>query len=239
MEPLIIALLRALRSLLAPGMFSIFIRSVLITVAALIAFVFLTGTIFSVIASFMSDDNAWKYFLPWIGGVGSGILAWFLFPGIMPIIVNFFDIRIATIIEKHDYPTASPAAATDFWAELKHDAKFSGIAIGLNILIFPLYFLMPGLHLIPFYLLNGYLLGREFFMMVAKRYVSVGAAAAIREQHSRNIFIAGVILAIMATLPFLNLIAPFWGIAAMVHLYHQLSALPATPTIENNISRKQ
>lgn len=231
MEIFIVSGLRAIRSVFAPGMFKIFFWSILITIAALIGFVFMASGLFQFVASYVNNQS-WATALPWIGGLGSTMIAWFLFPGIMPIIVNFFDARIAQIIEHEDYPANVASYNNPFWVEFWHDVRFSLMAVLLNILILPLYLLMPGLHFIPFYLLNGYLLGREFFVMAARRHIPIREAHALRLRHRKTVLASGVIIAMFATLPLLNLIAPFWGVAVMVHLYHRVTHTPDSQLIE-------
>jgi len=216
---LIAASFRALRSLFAPGMFGLFIVSVGVTIAALVGFVMCSGLFFSSLAAHL---HGYAY-LTWIGTLGAGVIAWFLFPGIMPVIVNFFDNRIASIIEERDYPS-KPVQSPAFWPELLHDAQFSGLTILLNIVVLPLY-LVPVINLVLFYILNGYLLGREFFVMAARRHISVHEAESLRKRHAKTVMIAGMMLTVLATIPIVNLFAPFWGIAVMVHLYHRLSSV--------------
>ena len=204
---------RALGSLFAPGMFSVMIVCVLVTVVALFGFIASATTLF-----------AWIFQDPmftWAGGVGAGVLAWFLFPGIMPVIVNFFGERIGAIIERQDYPAGLPARQPAFWPEFLHDVRFSLVTICLNLLVLPLY-LLPVINLFLFYLLNGYLLGREFFVMAARRHMPTAEAEALRKRHGRTTLIAGIALTVLATIPIVNLFAPFWGIALMTHLFHRL-----------------
>lgn len=210
-SPLIPSFIRAVGSVFAPGMFWVFVLSLLATLAALVVF-------------FIGATTLVSYFVDgWAALAGSffaAMVAWFLFPGIMPIIVNFFDARIAGLIEKQDYPNARPIGPP-FLPELIHDAKFSLTAIALNILVLPLYF-VPVINLFVFFVLNGFLLGKEFFIMVARRHLPLEMAKTLRKQHGRLIFFAGALIALCATIPILNLFAPFWGIAVMTHLYHAL-----------------
>ncbi len=217
MERLIDAALKAIGSIFAPGMFSVFVKSLLLTFAALIGFVVLVTSFAGIIASHLSDP-AMASWVPMISGFGAALFAYFLFPGIMPIFVNFFDAKIATLIERKDYPAAHPIDPP-FWPEFWHDVRFSLSAIGLNILVLPLY-LIPIINLFVFYALNGHLLGKEFFVMVARRHLKLEDALVLRRANSRIIFSGGIILTILATIPLINLLAPFWGIAMMTHLYH-------------------
>lgn len=220
MESLIPSALRAVRSLFTPGMFVVFLLSVALTVAALAGFVMCSSAFFIWLGEHL--HNGLAGYVPWLGSIGSALLAWFLFPGIMPVIVSFFDDRIARIIEREEYPAVASAHEPAFWPEFWHDVRFSLAAILLNILVLPLY-LLPVFNLFLFYLLNGYLLGREFFVMAARRHMPAQQAEILRKRYSRPVMLAGIALALLATVPVLNLFAPFWGIAVMVHLFHKLS----------------
>lgn len=214
---------RAARSVFAPGMFVVFFQSVALTLFVLMGFIFL-GTIATgaFLSAFDITLGAWR-----TAGVGllSSLMAWFLFPGIMPLIVNFFDVKIMRLIEQHDYPAAPAPQEPPLMPELWHDVRFTLGAIALNLLVLPLYF-VPLLNIFVFYSLNGFLLGREFFNVAARRHVGIAAAEALRKQHSRIITLGGAALVFCATVPFINLLAPFWGIAVMTHLFHGLRGTP-------------
>jgi uncharacterized protein involved in cysteine biosynthesis len=224
MEAFFVSATRAVKSLFTPGMFGLFLLTVGITVAALIGFVIITSS-FSVWLAGVIQQGTLADLLPWLGSIGSVLIAWMLFPGIMPIIASFFDDRIARTIERHEY-AATAAREPAFLPELLHDMRFAATAIFLNLLALPFYVFFSVLSPILFYLLNGYLLGREFFIMSAKRHMELADAEVLRKTHARLVTAAGVALAIMATIPLLNLLAPFWGIALMLHLYHWLAKTP-------------
>lgn len=222
MELMMQSFARAMRSLLAPGMITLFIWSVVLTLVTLL--VFIGGATSAAGWLFSGTEYGW---LTWLAGAGSFMFAWFLFPGIMPVIVNFFDVRIAGLIEKQDYPAVTPLANPPFWPELWHDLRFSFFVIIVNILMIPVYFI-PLVNALVFYGMNGYLLGKEFFIMTARRHIAVGEAKALWQTKNRSITLGGIGLAVMATIPLLNLFAPFWGIAVMTHIYHAIK----TPKVE-------
>lgn len=222
MEQLVAASLKAIGSVFAPGMLGVFIKSLLLSLLVLVGFVVLVTSIAAGVAPmFAQTYPQWSEWLPYLTGAGAMLFAFFLFPGIMPIIVNFFDNRIATNIERQDYPAARPIDPP-FWPEFWHDVRFSLLAITLNILVLPLY-LVPFVNIFVFYVLNGHLLGKEFFVMVARRHRTLSNAKALYNAHSRTVFAGGVILTIIATIPLVNLFAPFWGIAMMTHFYHAIT----------------
>jgi CysZ protein len=222
MQALIVSLFSAMRSLLSPGMFGLLVLTITTTIASLLGFVGIT----TAICEWFTSHGHGSTYLPFVGALGSGILAWFLFPGIMPIVVYFFNNRIASTIEQRNYP-ATPVHVPSFWSELWHDARFSVLTVVLNILALPLY-LFPVINLVLFYVLNGYLLGREFFVMAARRHIPINEAEAMRKRHARPIMLAGMLLTVLATIPVVNLFAPLWGIAVMVHMYHRLKGTPVS-----------
>src|SRR3546814_18267334 len=63
----------------------------------------------------------------------------------------------------------------------------------LNLLVLPLYLVLiwiPPLNLLLFYLLNGYLLGREYFEMVAVRRLDLAAAKRLRRAFRGQVILA-------------------------------------------------
>lgn len=219
MDKLIPSAFKAIGSVFAPGMLGVFSASIAVTLAALIGFVTIVTSLTVSLTASMPETEITQL-LPWMSGLGASMVAYFLFPGIMPVIVNFFDAKIARIIEAKYYPEAQPINPP-FWPEFWHDLRFTLKAIGLNILALPLY-VIPLIGQLAFFALNGHLLGREFFIMAARRYMPLADAITLRKTHGRTIFIGGMMLTLFATVPFVNLFAPFWGIALMTHFYHTI-----------------
>lgn len=155
-----------------------------------------------------------------LGSMGGVMIAWFLFPLLYPILMGFFDERMAEVIETHDYPHL-PKATPPFWPTLMQDVWFSVKAILLNILCLPLYF-VPLVGLVVYYTLNGYLLGNQFFRMAAGRRVGIEQADELRCRARGSIVLGGAVVMFCATIPLLNLIAPLLGVATMLHLFHAM-----------------
>ena len=72
--------------------------------------------------------------------------------------------------------------------------------------------------MIVFYGLNAYLLGREYFEMLALRRLDPRSAQRLRHAHRLRCLIAGLVIAGLLTLPVVNLVAPLLAAAFMVHL---------------------
>lgn len=211
---------RAVRSLLAPGIPSLFLLCA--AMSALSLMLIGSGATYMVHTTFFSHlTQEWQIAAGIVESVIAFVAACFFFPLLLPIIVSFFDDRIASLIEAHEYPDCVLAHPPSFARELWHDIRFSIRVVVLNIILLPLY-LVPGLNLVLFYALNGYLLGKQFFTTIATRYVPRDQAAILAQPHRLTIGAAGFLVVFSATIPFANLIAPIWAVALMVHLFHSL-----------------
>lgn len=206
-------LFKAFRNLLLPGIMRVFLMCLLAYAAG---WSLLAWLLSMVINHYISADAATGFWMHLLASAGGMILAHLFFPLLYPVLVSFFDDKVADVIEHEDYPQLPPAVGP-FWPTVMGDVAFSLKAILLNIVCLPFYF-------IPFfyYGLNGYLLGMQFFRIVAgRRATTVEAAALIKRAHY-PIMAIGIAISFFSTIPVFNLVAPLVGIAAMLHLFHSL-----------------
>ena len=75
-----------------------------------------------------------------------------------------------------------------------------------------------------FYLANGWLLGREFFQMVARRHLSAEQADGLRRRRCGAVVALGIGVVLLLTVPLLNILVPVLAAAAYTHLFHIVSA---------------
>jgi len=73
-----------------------------------------------------------------------------------------------------------------------------------------------------FLAVNGYLVSREFFEIVAARRMPPRPARRLRKAYTMRIFLFGLATVFLLTIPVLNIIVPVLAAAAMVHLYESL-----------------
>jgi CysZ protein len=104
--------------------------------------------------------------------------------------------------------------------------KFLGVVILGNIVAL-LLLLVPGINIAAFFVVNGYLLGREFFEFAAMRFRGEDEARALRRQYAGTVFLAGLVIAAFLAVPLLNLVTPLFAAAMMVHLHKTISAREA------------
>src|SRR5260370_19728870 len=100
--------------------------------------------------------------------------------------------------------------------------RLMGLTLLLNLLALPLYLIFPGINLFLFLALNGYLLGRGYFEVIALRRLDAAAAKAVRTRFAGRVFLGGVVIAGLFALPLVNLVAPVIATAFMVHVFEAL-----------------
>ncbi len=147
---------------------------------------------------------------------------------LMPVSALFAGLfleEVAGAVEARHYPEDTTGRDQPFVQGLWIALKFTGLLILLNILALPLYFI-PIVNVVTYWGLNGYLLGREYFELVALRHRTPDDARTLRRQKKASVFFTGVGAAALASIPLVNLLTPFFATAMMVHLHKRFSEGP-------------
>lgn len=160
------------------------------------------------------------------GGAATLVGTFLLFPAVVTAVLGFFLEDAADVVERRHYPLIGGPRRQSVEEIILNSLKFLAAMVALNLFAL-LFLLVPPVFPFVFYAVNGYLLGREYFEVVAIRRHEPSVVAALRRRYRGPLFLAGVIIAFLLTLPLVNLVAPVIGVAAMVHLYHQLKMSPA------------
>ena len=156
-----------------------------------------------------------------LGAILLFLLLGLMFPSLLIVIVSFFLEDAAKVVEERHYPGLGPARDQAVTETIRITLKFAGLSIVLNLLALPLFLLLlffPPCNLFVFYGLNGYLLGREYYELVAYRRLAPPVADRLRRTLAVKLFMVGVVIAVLMSVPVLNLIVPIVATAAMVHL---------------------
>ncbi|SPJ25165.1 EI24 domain-containing protein [Palleronia abyssalis] len=219
---------RAVAQLADPAFQRVLWTGIGLTVALLAAF----GAAFVWGLNWLLPDTV---FLPWFGQIGwlddvaSGvsvfgllILSVFLMVPVASAFTSFFLDDVTDAVEAKHYPHLSPAPRLNLAESIRDGAGFLGVLILANIAAFAAYLILPPFAPLIFYALNGFLLGREYFQLIAARRLGRAAAAELRRRHSLRIWAAGCVMAVPLTVPIVNLTVPLLGAAAFTHLYHRL-----------------
>lgn len=232
MERVLKSAINGVQDLTAPGMFKLFLACTGLT--ALASFLAIGGGLWFMEAyitpALPTEEELSSGLLFWamrigIWMIGSAALVvpiFMLFWSFMIFIASFFDEYIAEKIEEHRYPQLAKGVSPPFWREFWQDLRFTiWVAfVNLFMVLIPLFWpLLP----ILFPAVNGYLLGKYFFRMAGGRHGGRKEADLLAKNHRFEIFLAGLAIVFASTVPLLNLLVPFWGVAMMVHLYHMIA----------------
>ena len=163
-----------------------------------------------------------------LGWAATLVLTWFLFPAVFTVISSLFLERVAGATEARHYADLPEAPGARLGAALGATAGFLAAMVVLN-LVMLIFLLIPPLFPFVFYGVNGYLLGREFFELVALRRIGLEEVRHLRKAHRGRLFLAGIVIAFLFTVPGLNLVAPVIATAAMVHLFENFRRIPPGP----------
>lgn len=151
------------------------------------------------------------------------VLSVFLMIPVASAFSGLFLEDVAQAVEDQHYPGLPPVARPSFGDTLIDTANFIGLLLALNtgaLLLYP--FAGPFSPLL-FWGMNGYLLGREYFTLVATRRLGRDGARAMRKAYNLRIWAAGVLMAAPLSIPLINLAIPVLGVATFTHMFHRLS----------------
>jgi CysZ protein len=217
---MIVALARACAELFTPALRRIVALSLALAVASFIGLWLAVAALIHHAALFGWWPLDWLVDL--LGAIAVLALSWLLFPAILTIVMGFFLDRVAAAVEALDYPGLGPVRRAAAFDVIVATLRLMALTLLLNLLALPVYLLMPGINFFVFLGLNGYLLGRAYFEVVALRRLDGAATRAVRHRFGGRVFLGGIVIAGLFSLPLINLVAPVIATAFMVHLFETL-----------------
>lgn len=153
-----------------------------------------------------------------LAGAATLVLTWIFFPAVLSAVSGLLLDRVAETVEARHYPHLPKAGGSGIADEIVIALRFLIVLIVFNMFVL-IFMLVPPLFPFVFYGVNGYLLGREYFELVALRRVGSADARSMRKAHGFPLFLTGLVIAFLLTVPVVNLLAPVIATAAMVHLF--------------------
>ncbi len=174
--------------------------------------------------------------IPWFGettrlhellGAGSLLLmvglSVFLMTPVAALFAGLFTDDIAAATEARHYPALRPAPRTRLGDSLVAALNFLGVMIAVNLVALLFYGLAGPFAPLLFWAVNGWLLGREYFISAAMRRIGPDAARSLYRANRVRLWLAGALMAAPLSLPFVNLLIPVLGAATFTHLFHALT----------------
>jgi CysZ protein len=161
---------------------------------------------------------------------GAGLILAFVFLAV-PVTAIFAGLyldHIAELVERTHYPEDPVGEPPPAVLSILVGLRFALIALLVNLMALPLLFL--GIGAIVMVLANAYLLSREYFEMTSLRHMPREEASRLRREHARAIYFAGLLPALIALVPFANLILPMFATSYFTHIFKSFepSEVPAS-----------
>jgi uncharacterized protein involved in cysteine biosynthesis len=227
------ALSKAIQQCSDPTFRRVLLRAVGLSLAVFVLLWIVAGALLAWGGGWLLDwigpEGVWQDVLEVVfgaAGVGGVLFASFiLFPAVMVMVMSFHLEEIAAAVEGRHYPSLPPSRPQPIGEMLRSGLAFAAMTVAINLLALPAYLLLiflPPFNLILFYGVNGYLFGREYFEIVALRRQNPADAKRLRRRYRGRLFLAGILIAVMMTIPIVNLFAPIVATGFMVHVFEDL-----------------
>lgn len=202
----------------------LFWKSIGITFLVLAAAWFILETLVSTFLTPFLGPWPWlSTAIVWLLGTGMFIGALFLIAPVSAALAGVFQDEVAEAVERRHYPSDPNGTPMPLMPSIWLSAKFLLIVAAANILALMLV-LLPGINFAIFFVVNAYLIGREYFQFAALRFRDEAEANALRRDNAMTVFLAGLVVTGFMAVPLLNLATPLFATALMVHLHKKLSA---------------
>jgi CysZ protein len=206
---------KALQIIFDPAFFSVAVKSVLLSL--LLFGVLFAGTEYG---QAHLPTLGWHWInvaLEWLAPVLFVLLMVVLGAPVAAIFGSLFLDEIAEAVEAQYYPADPKASGVPFFTGLLVGMRLAFWILLLSLVLLPFHILLPLAGTALALLVDGWLLGREFFELAALRHMSLTAADNMRKRHAFGVLGAGLIISLMAAIPVVNVIAPLFGAAFMAH----------------------
>ncbi len=169
-------------------------------------------------AAWLAGGPGW---LSWLAQAGGGlaalVLAWWLFLPVAAAIAAQLVEPVAAAVERRHYPGLPPPQGASVAAQVTFGLRFGLRLLLVQILLLPLLF-VPVVGFVAALALSAHALGSGMVQQTALLRMDMAAARATWRRLRFSGWALGLVLALMALVPILNLFVPVIGTAAAVHL---------------------
>lgn len=214
------AALRAFRDTFSPELRSVLWKALGLTVGLFVFFMVAVQVGLSILVGF-----PW----PWLETIvavaaGLGLFAgmFFLMAPVMAMFAGLYLDDIAELVERRDYPQHPPGTPLPTTRAVLTGLRFGLLVLAVNLALLPT--LLLGIGAVVMVLANAYLLGREYFEMIAARHMPMAEARALRKANAPRVLAAGFIPALVVAIPLVNIITPLFSTVYFVHIFKRIRA---------------
>ena len=214
---------RAFGDLFSPEFRSVLFKALGLTLALFIAVLVISEVL---IASFTHFSWPWADRLVEVGtGLALIVAFFFLMSPVTAAFAGLFLDQIAAKVEERHYPWDPRGMPLPAGSAILIAIQFFVVMLVVNLAVLHTVFFGFGAFVLV--AANAYLIGREYFEMVAMRHMPVEEARILRRENSPTIFIAALLPAFMSLVPFVNLAVPLFSTSYFTHLFKSVQASSA------------
>lgn len=207
---------KALMQIDDPALLGVVLRSVALSA---LVFVMLGAGVWWGVVHLSAEVPHWLGSL--LGGVTGILLALLLFVPLSAAIASSFTDPVARAVERRWYPGLAPARPASLASQV-WDGLTLAVRVGLlQIVALVLAIVLPGPGLALGWLVTAWAIGRGLFVPVAMRRMNRRDAMAAYRARRGSVVAQGAVIALAASIPVLNLVAPVIGIAALTHVLYE------------------
>lgn len=212
------AAVRAIEQLSDPAIFRVLILSILGSAAVF-------GLLWFGIGETLAHARLFEaHWLDWLArfalGAGTIILTFFLFSVVAVLIASLFLGSVAAAVERRWYPGLPTPRNQPLGEAVGLALSFAAATLLWNLAALPFYLLIPGGNAVIFLVVNGYLLGREYFELVAQRRIDRKTIVMLRRTYPFRLLSGGMVIAAVSFVPVANLVTPIVATAFMIHVLY-------------------
>lgn len=173
-------------------------------------------------------------FLPIVGQVqevGSGFsfgvllyLPWlsiFMMAPVASLFSGLYLREVTRAVEEAHYPGQPEPVRIGWRAALRDEIGYFGLLVALNMLALAVFAISRSYGIAALWLVNGVLLSREYYALIARRRVGREEGRALAASRLWRNVPAGIVFAIGLSVPILNLAMPLIGAAVFTHLFNR------------------
>jgi len=154
----------------------------------------------------------------WLGSIAVFVLVILLLPAFLGLYASFYIETICRAVEDRHYPHLAPPRNQSIMEAVIVGLKFGALLIVFNLFLL-LFIFFPPVYFVLGWAVNGHLLGREYLEMVGFRRMDPKHLLEYRLKKRSPIFMSGLMLAVIASVPVVNLLLPLVGTSMMLHVF--------------------
>lgn len=217
---MITAVYKALGDVLSPELRAVLWKSLGLTIVLFVGVLIVAEVLILTLTQL-----SWPW-ADWMLGLGTGLILAvgfvFLIGPVMAAFAGLFLDEVAAKVESRHYPAHRPGVPLSGVRAIIMGLQFASVVLLVNLAILPMVLL--GFGALVLVAANAYLISREYFDMIAMRHLPLSDAQQLRRENGMMVLLAGVVPALLALIPLLNLFVPLFATAYFVHFFKQVQA---------------